>query len=693
MLRENYSDNKWQVTVVIALGILILLRFALSTRLPVYIISDSPHDDAWVVKRALYILQGKWLGPYDQFTLIKGPFSPLFMAFASAVGVTFTGLNTALYSFACVVFVAAVRPQIKSQWLLVFCFVVLLFNPLTYAIETGQRIYRNGMGQWEILLIFACLAAVLLRRNEEWKRLLKWVFVAGLTLGAFFLTREDATWIYPFVFGAVIFTAMVFLLEKKGGRTKVFIFVLPLVIAWSVSGLAALANYARYGALLVNDRNGGNYAKVAGDLHAIAPNEEEDRFYRSEIEKGRYFNIYVSTMEKAFAASPTLNSASQPIRAAIRQWTGWGGHDNGQLWTDHMLFALRDGVREAGHYRSLPETEAFFGKVHQELQAAFKNGSLAKQGGFSVSSLIKRVHVSDVGKALFLMPQATLDIIGFKGVSSEVLPATGNHIQSFSLIAGGEHITSKDGIIGAGWAFAGDDRIRLNAGLYKQDVLIATIPFVAGKDVFSAFNFKYKNAEYSRFSFETDKYGLQSEITMRFYDQNGKLFWELLLDKELSGGKQAFCGGKQGVFQYCFDRLTRVDEPSLRSYYGKLVERANKAIRAYQKLMPYISLLACLAYLGATILLVGEARKKQAMNTFPVWLLMTGVASTFTLFVFSMCLITATSFRALHYLYMAPAYILFLIFCVVSVAWGGHAIVELIRRRGRASLRAEVRSQ
>ncbi|EYC52786.1 hypothetical protein AZ34_04170 [Hylemonella gracilis str. Niagara R] len=692
MLRENYSDNKWQVTVVIALGILILLRFALSTRLPVYIISDSPHDDAWVVKRALYILQGRWLGPYDQFTLIKGPFSPLLMAFASAVGVTFTGLNTALYCFACVVFVAAVRPLIKSQWLLVFCFGVLLFNPLSYAIETGQRIYRNGIGQWEILLIFACLIAVFLRRDEEWKKLLKWVLVAGLTLGAFFLTREDAAWIYPFVFGAVIFTVAVFLLEKKGARKKVLLFVLPLVIAWSVSGLAALANYARYGALLVNDRNGGNYAKVAGDLHAIAPNEEEDRFYRSEIEKGRYFNIYVSTMEKALAASPTLNSASQPIRASIRQWAGWGEHNNGQLWTDHMLFALRDGVREAGYYRSLPETEAFFGKVHQELQAAFENGSLAKQGGFSVSPLIKRVHVSDVGKSLSLMPQATLDIIGFRGASAEVRPATGNHIQSFSLIAGGEHITSRDGIIGAGWAFAVDDRIRLNAGLYQQDVLVATVPFVAGKDVFSAFNFKYKNAELSRFSFDIDKYGLQSGVSMRFYDQNGKLFWELPLEKELAVGNPAACGGKEGVFHYCFDRLTRADEPSLRGYYDKLVKRANRVIRVYQELMPYVSVLACLAYLAATISLVRDARKKQAMNSFPVWLLLTGVATTFALFVFSMCLITATSFHALHYLYTAPAYILHLMFCVVSVAWGGDAFLEMAKRSGLVRPGARVRS-
>jgi hypothetical protein len=179
MQHKNASRQIEFITIFI-FGILILLRFALSSRLPSYIIADSPHDDGWVVNHAMNILRGEWLGPYDEYTLIKGSFSPLLLAFSSGIGFSFSGLNTFLYSFACIVFIASIRPIIKNHWIQIFFFAVLLFNPITYALETGQRIYRNSIGQWEILLIFGCLIAVLLRRNENWKGLLKWQLICGV---------------------------------------------------------------------------------------------------------------------------------------------------------------------------------------------------------------------------------------------------------------------------------------------------------------------------------------------------------------------------------------------------------------------------------------------------------------------------------------------------------------------------------
>src|SRR3954471_132435 len=40
----------------------------------------SPHDDMLFVKLGGYLAEGKWLGPYDQFTLMKGPGYPAFLA-------------------------------------------------------------------------------------------------------------------------------------------------------------------------------------------------------------------------------------------------------------------------------------------------------------------------------------------------------------------------------------------------------------------------------------------------------------------------------------------------------------------------------------------------------------------------------------------------------------------------------------
>lgn len=675
MWKEHLDQRSRQTALMVFLGFLVLLRFALSSRLPSYILAGTPHDDGWVVGHALTIFKGEWLGPYDQYTLIKGAFSPLLMAFAARVGVTYSGLNTVLYCFACLVFVASIRPLVKRNWVLVLVFAVLLFNPLSYAMETGQRIYRNGIGQWEILLVFGGLVAILLRRNDSVKSLLKWVLASGLALGAFLQTREDSTWIIPFVVGMAVSTVFIYLLEKKGPKIKAAVFLLPVLIAVLSNAALALANHITYGAPVLNDRNGGNYAKVAGDLYAITPNADDDVLYRSDAYRGYYYNIYVSTMEKAFHASPTLNSASSQIRDAIKMWASWEEVKTGQLSTDHMLFALRDGVSGAGYYKSLPETEKFYGKVHEELQTAFDRGELVKHG-FPVSPLMKRLQSGDLGKAISLMPKAIRDIAAFSGVSSVDFPAVGSPdgVRQFVFMAGGEYRDDKERLVGNGWAFAKNDKTRLSISLHdERGAHLANIPLQAAPDVYAYVKergLEYRNAKTSRFSFDVEGVGLKNGAVLRFSDEHGDVFREIILNGSTTHGED-------DSFLYHIDNLKDLANESM---YSRLVKRANRVIGVYQKFFPFLSVLACVVYFFATFSLIGEVARKQVLETLPVWLVLTGIASSFMLFMFGMCLITATSFNSLHYLYTAPAYILLLMFCGVSLFWSAENIFAFKKR-------------
>jgi len=665
------TDHRYRAgssAAVFLFGLLILLRFLLSGRLPSYILADMPHDDGWVVTRTQNILSGDWLGSYDQFTLIKGVFSPLFLALSANIGATFSGLNTVLYCLACIVFVVSVRPLVKNQWLQLLLFAVLLFNPIPYALETGQRVYRNGIGQWQILLIYGCLIALFLRRGDHWKKQLRWAIVGGLTLGAFFETREDGTWIYPFVLGCIFVSIVFYLVEKNGPKKAAALFLLPLAIAWSLHGIIMLQNYAHYGAPVVNDRGGGSYAKVAGDLYAIAPNADDDQRLTSAPYKERYYNIYVSTMEKAFAASPTLNSAAGPIRSAIAGWASGEPDAIGELSTDHMLFALRDGLRAAGYYRSLPETEEFYGRVHNELQAAFGNGALVKRG-FAISPLIKRVQMADLLTAISILPTSIGNIAQFRDVSAKTVPSLGSEvgIKKVNLLAGGDYFTSGGLLSGAGWAFAEDAHVRVNAGLYdKAGTLINALAFRPGQDVYAGSGSKFDNAKMSRFSFTVDGYNLDSGVTMRFFDQNGNVLKDVPADASVAGGGR--CGGAEPGFHYCIDTMTS-EAPSMQ-FFEAFVSRANLMIEVYKRLTPYLGILAFLVYVVATVLVVREARQGLFTRTLPLWLVLTGIGCTFLVFMFSMCIITATSFNSMTYLYTGPAYLLLLMFSMVSVTWG-----------------------
>ena len=676
MFHRKNEKSSWESQTIVCILILILLRIILSNRLPSYIMSDMPHDDGWLVKHAMLILNGEWLGQYDQYTLIKGVFSPILLAFSSYIGITFRGINTALYCFSCVVFLIAIRPLIKRQLIQVICFTALLFNPITFALETGQRIYRNAIGQWEILLVFGCLIAVYIRRMNNWKELLKWELVGGLALGAFFQTREDGIWIVPFTLCVIIITIITYLLEKEKPPVKMLLFLTPLVIVMFLNNATAFVNYKKYGAAIINDRSGGNYAKVAADLQAITPEVSDEMLYKSEKYKNIFFNVYVSTMDNAISVSPTLNSAAKSIRAAIRGWLSWGDPlKSGQLSTDHMLFALRDGVRGAGYYQSLPETEAFYGKVHNELQSAFKSGLLKKRG-FCISPLIPPFQKGDLIKTLSLMPGAIMDIVKYSGVSCETKPAAGYElgIQEFNLIAGGDYYTTPSRLIFRGWALAKDDNTHLLASLHdRYGTLVCKLPFQSSEDVYIATEGKFKNAKSCRLVFAIDGYNLNSGLFLRFSDINGKVLKDLAADGSINGIEN-------NSIIVSFENLKDI---SPEKKYSTFVGRAKFVISIYKRITPFISLLACLVYIAATIVLIREIVLKKILKTLTIWLIMTGMAATFILFVFSMCLIEATSFKALHYLYTAPAYIILLMFLVVSHGWAVDTFLEFKKRRLR----------
>lgn len=678
---DDPSQRAGQIAMLAVVALLIVLRFILSSRLPAFINADSPHDDSWMVSRAIYFLRGQWMGPYDQYTLIKGVFSPLLLAFSVGSGLTFSALNTALYCFACLVFVLALCPLLKRRWTQLLCFVLLLFNPITFALHTGQRVYRSGISQWQLLLIFGCLSALFLRRGNKVKSLLKWAMLGGAAVGAFFQTREDGVFLYPFLLVAIAATILACVLEKQFTWKRMVVFILPLALATLTNGVVSEINNAYYGGGVINDRDGGNYAKAMQDLYLIMPDAQEDALYQSEEYQGLYYNIYVSTVEKAFSVSPTLESAAQPIRNAIARWDGWEDVKDGQPYLDHILFAIRDGVAAAGHYQSLPETEAFYGKVHAELQMAFQDGLLQKRG-ISLSAMVAPLKAGDLSKTFALLPETLRTIVCFEGVSSEMVPAAGSDsgIEKFRLLSGGDYFTASSGVLkGSGWAFSYDGDIHLTAMLCDASgAVLCSVPFVSGLDVFDYFGsleLVYPNAENCRFSFALEGYDISSGLTLRFVDSTGAVYREIPLDGSA-------LGGSDGEFQYNMDKLYVEEEMSLATqFYAHFVDRANAVTSVYQKLGIGLTVLAGLSYLWATATLLLELRKKRGLQTLPAWLCLTGLGLSLLLLLLINCFMTATTFFAGHYLYLSPSYALLLMFWGTALCWAANSILDLRRQR------------
>lgn len=369
--------------------LLVVVRTALIAQIPPWF-GPSGWDDGWFVKAADSLLDGRWLGTYDDHTLIKGCFGPMVLAFSSLLGIPFPAAETGLYILGCAFFLFVVSRLARNRIFLLLSFAVLLFNPVSFSLETWQRVYRNGMTLWLAPLVVGGLFLAYRAASKGSIRLLAaWATASGVFLWTFQNSREDGIWIYPFVLACLVLSAC---RAWRGGRTRKaslmrsLLCFLPFAVLLAGNRSLCFANRCAYGVSLRNDRDAGNYAKAMQDLYLIEPNPDDEARLSSPEHAGHYHNIYYSTLCKAYEASPTLASARRGIDVAIDGWAREQGYTERDLRLDHMLFAIRRGVWMSGYYRSLVSSEEFFGNVHAELSEAFSSGRL-RHRGFSITPM------------------------------------------------------------------------------------------------------------------------------------------------------------------------------------------------------------------------------------------------------------------------------------------------------------------
>lgn len=214
----------------------------------VYAIGPAFHDDQLFVSLAAHLLNGDWLGPYNQFTLAKGPMFPLFLA-----GVFWTGLplivaQQLVYAGASAMVTRSLRPWLPSAGAQFGLYTLLLLNPMSWDAGNLGRLMRQNLYTPLALLVIAGLAGLFHRRAESWRRKAGPAALAGTALGCFWLTREESVWLLPAVglllFGLVAAVGRELLARWRSIASGLGIFlaaaVLPSLIVCSL-------NYRHYG--------------------------------------------------------------------------------------------------------------------------------------------------------------------------------------------------------------------------------------------------------------------------------------------------------------------------------------------------------------------------------------------------------------------------------------------------------------
>lgn len=354
---------------------LLLIKQFLVTGIPLFAHSGAGHDDRLMVDMADSLLKGEWLGVYFERTLVKGLFFPLFLAVNRILAIPYSIALPAFYGFGCIIFILGIKKLFKSEFPLYLIFVMLVFNPISFADETYLRVYRNSLSAAQTLILTGSLIGLYLNRFEKISLIAFWAMLSSFGLASLWHTREDGIWIMPFVLVVIVITlASIFLKgplpDKIGDKLKRSIWVIaPLLLLFLSSTFISLINQSYYGIYTTNELNNSHFTDTIKLIYAVKADED---VYRCSVPR--------STMAKLYHVSPSLKSIEDELEASLDRWS-WYDKDAPvrQVEDGFFFWAFREAIAEAGYYENAQKANDFYAQIYEELNEAFEKGLLEKR--------------------------------------------------------------------------------------------------------------------------------------------------------------------------------------------------------------------------------------------------------------------------------------------------------------------------
>ncbi|MBK9089432.1 MAG: hypothetical protein IPL90_10460 [Holophagales bacterium] len=353
---------------IFAGALLALLAAWIQSVLPLTAIGGASADDALYVRLAESAARGEWLGPYDESTLSKGPFFPLFVAAAFRAGAPLFDAERALYVAACALFVLAVAPVVRTEWGRLLLFSLLVLNPVVVT-----RAVREGLYPALTLLVLAGGVGVLCWLPTSYRRAAAWAGLCGVSLGALWLTREEGIWIVPAVallLGAAVLRAATDSAARHRLLRATVLALLPLPIAAVCVQAVALRNRAAYGVPTACESTDRPFTSAYGALARIVPSDRKAKV-----------PVPADVRRKAYGQSEAFRHLEPFLEGAVG--AGWSAisaanlpETAGEIAGGWFQFAIREAAAKAGFYRDATTAASFWRRVASELNGACAAGRL-----------------------------------------------------------------------------------------------------------------------------------------------------------------------------------------------------------------------------------------------------------------------------------------------------------------------------
>ena len=418
--------------VSVAYAGIVAASLLLRSAVPVYAIAPSLHDDLLFVRLAYLLGSGAWLGPYDQFTLMKGPGYPFFILGAFAAGIPLKIAEQILYLAASGLVAWLVWRLTRNRWLPLLLFGCLAFNPVMWS-SSLARVIREG-AYIGVSLAMVALAALLLLAPQAvrsaWARVVLLVTV-GLLSAFYWLTREEGLWLVPTLAVLAIGGALYAWREQRAGDRREKspswlaiggLAAIPIIVFAASLALVAGLNARYYGAFMLNELQSGPFPRAYGALSRI-----------QHVEWKRHVPVSDDALQKAFSVSAAARELQPSFDGKLGESWRSMGCESAHLdpcpgihggW---FMWALREAVAAAGHYSSAADARAFYERLAAEINSACDVGRIACTAPRATMMPVLRWHY--IGDAFAVVPQLGRILATFDNGRVGALPSVGDEFR------------------------------------------------------------------------------------------------------------------------------------------------------------------------------------------------------------------------------------------------------------------------
>ncbi|MCI8599874.1 MAG: hypothetical protein HFJ10_15780 [Lachnospiraceae bacterium] len=677
---QKWKKELFLLLFLIGMG---LVKQFLVYNLPLMAVPKGIHDDWIMVHLADTLRRGQWLGEYNDLTLTKGMFFPLYLAVCNFLHLSYLNTTALFYTVSCMVFVYGVRPLLKRYWACGAVYLLLLWNPVSYSLQAFQRVYRNSISYAQVLLIFGGFLALYLRKKEPLKKHIFWMLMAAAGTVSFFYTREDAIWIVPFlaVF-LIVYLISLFDLWRKTKERQYFgkglLVLLPFLLLWVTGQWIASQNLKYYDIRTTNELQDSGFAKMYHSMMAVKPNEDIPGV-----------TITSEKIARMCDACPTLKKLEPYFQTSKEYWAGpEGDADTWEVRDGWVFWIVRTALAQAGYYENGAMANEICLQIRDELEAAMDAGLLERQATMP-STYMSPWREGYLGELLQALGKSICYTVTYDEMETLVYlysePDENGGILLFERMTGDKAVWyESDRIEMAGWyaVYEGMDGVTLQAETGDGTVL-GVAEFTESEDIaayLAGQGHQVPGSEKCRFHLNISVEDKTQPVYLKSYG-NG----ELIDAYELETDAKGFEGNSSRLnLDWYWDVPERHDLLARINYKGVIL---NGIRQVYRYTGPVLAVLGLISWLYLSVIFIKNSivkftlqREKGWDHALEEWLVLTSLLASYFVLLGGISYSEISGYNAILYWYLSGGYPVMIAFEALALLF---MLPKLRRRKGK----------